>query len=153
MLWTTEETRRKHPREKENEKTVVYVFIDLTKALYKVWRDGLLLKILEIGVSGRMYRWTRCFLHDRSARVELDRHLNKSVKMREGVPQGGVISPTLFLLYINITTVLPRQVSNSLHADDLAVWTASEYNTSAAYRIQEARYSSGQTTGVFRSDQ
>ena len=86
-----------------------------------------------------MYRWIRCFLHDRSARVKLDGHLSKSVKMREGVPQGGVISPTLFLLYINnITTVLPRHVSNTLHADDLAVWSASEYTTSSAYRIQEA---------------
>ena len=36
MLWTTEETRRKHPRKKERKKTVVSVFIDLTKALYKV---------------------------------------------------------------------------------------------------------------------
>ena len=86
-----------------------------------------------------MYRWIRCFLHDRSARVKLDGHLSKRVKMPEGVPQGGVISPTLFLLYINnITTVLPRHVSNTLHADDLAVWSASEYTTSSAYRIQEA---------------
>ena len=111
----------------------------LTKAFDKVWREGLLLKILESGVSGRMYRWIRCFLHDRSARVKLDGYLSKSVKMREGVPQGGVISPTLFLLYINnITTVLPRHVSNTLHADDLDVWSASEYTTSSAYRIQEA---------------
>ena len=58
--------------------------------------------------------------------------------MREGVPQGGVISPTLFLLHINITTVLPRHVSNTLHADGLVVWSASEYTTSSAYRIQEA---------------
>ena len=59
--------------------------------------------------------------------------------MREGVPQGGVISLTLFLLYINnITTVLPWHVSNTLHAYDLAVWSASEYTTSSAYRIQEA---------------
>ena len=59
------------------------------------------------------------------------------MKLR-GVPQVGVISPTLFLLYINnITTVLPRHVSNTPHADDLAVWRASEYTTSSAYRIQE----------------
>ena len=119
-------------------KKVVSVFFDLTKAFDKVLREGLLLKILESDFSGRMYRWIRCFLHDRSARVKLDGHLSKSVKMRERVPQGGVISPTLFLLYINnITTVLPRHVSNTLHADDLALWSASEYTTSA-YRIQEA---------------
>ena len=69
---------------------------------------------------------------------KLDGHLSKSVKMR-GVPRGKVISQTLFLLYIsNITTVLPRHVSNTLHADDLAVWSSSEYITSSAYRIQEA---------------
>ena len=123
----------------QEKKKVVSVFFDLTKAFDKVWREGLLLKILESGISGKMYRWIRCFLQDRSARVKLDGHLSKSVKMREGVPQGGVISPTLFLLYINnITTVLPRHVSNTLHADDLAVWSASEYTTSSAYRIQEA---------------
>ena len=84
-----------------------------------------------------MYRWIWCFLHDRSARVKLDGQLSKSMKMR-GVPQRGVISSTLFLLYINnITTVLPRHVSNILHADYLAVWSASEYTTSFAYRIQE----------------
>ena len=69
--------------------------------------------------------------------VKLVGHLSKSVKMR-GVPQRGVISPTLFLLYINnIMTVLSRHVSNTLYADDLAVWSASEY-TSSAYRIQQA---------------
>ena len=118
-------------------KKVVSVFFDLKKALDKVWREGLLLNIPESGISGRKYRWIRCFLHDRSARLKLEIHLSKSVKM-QGVPQGGVISHTLFLLYINnITTVLPRLVSNTLHADDLAVWSAYEY-TSSAYRIQEA---------------
>ena len=124
----------------QEKKKIVYVFFDLTKAFDKVWREGegLLLKVLESGVSERMYRWIRCFLHDRSARVKLDGSLSRSVKTR-GVPQGGVISPTLFLLYINnITTVLPRHVFNTLHADDLAVRSAYEYTTSSAYRIQEA---------------
>ena len=79
----------------QEKKKVVSVFFDLTKAFDKVWRECLLLKILESGVSGKMYRWIRCFLHNRSARVKLDGHLSKSMKMREGVPQGGVISPTL----------------------------------------------------------
>ena len=77
----------------EKEK-VVFVFFDLTKAFDKVWREGLLLKILESGGSRRTYRWIRCFLHDRSAKIKLDGHFRRSVKMR-GVPQGEVISPTL----------------------------------------------------------
>ena len=122
----------------QEKKKVVAVFFDLTKAFDKVWREGLLLKVLQSQVS-RMYKWIRCYLQDRSARVKLDGYMSESVKMREGVPQGGVISPTLFLLYINnITTILPRHVSNTLHADDLAVWSAADHTTFATYRIQEA---------------
>ena len=69
--------------------------------------------------------------------MKLDGHTSVSVKMREGVPQGGVISPILFLIYINdITNILPKHVSNTLHADDLAVWSASEQTSTAAYRLQ-----------------
>ena len=55
----------------------------------KLWREGLLFKVLQAGVSGRMYTWIRCILHDRSPRVKVDGHFSDSVKMREGVPQGG----------------------------------------------------------------
>ena len=51
--------------------------------------------------------------------------------------RGGGVSPTLFLVYINnITTVIPRH-ADTLHADDLAIWSSAEYTTSAAYRIQD----------------
>ena len=117
----------------QEKKKVVAVFFDLTKAFDKVWREGLLLKVPQSRVSGRMYKWIRCYLQDRSARVKLDGYMSESVKMREGVPQGDVFSPTLFLLYINnITTILPRHVSNTLHVDDLAVWSAADHTTSAA---------------------
>ena len=60
------------------------------------------------------------------------------VKIREDVPQGGVISPVLFLIYINdITQAIPPHVSNILHADDLAVWSVSEHISTATYRIQQ----------------
>ena len=65
------------------------------------------------------------------------RMISSQVKLREGVPQGGVVSPTLFLVYMNdITTTVPRHVSNTLHADDFAVWCAEEHTSTAVHRIQ-----------------
>ena len=49
----------------QEKKKTVAVFYDLSKAFDNVWRERLLLKVLQAGVSGRMYKWIRCFLHDR----------------------------------------------------------------------------------------
>ena len=121
----------------QEKKKVLAVFFDLSKAFDRVWKEGLLLKLLQNGVHGNMYRWLKHFLFHRTARVKLDGKLSNLVKMREGVPQGGVISPTLFLVYINdLVSNLPRHVSNTLHADDLAVWCAETSTATATLRIQ-----------------
>ena len=119
------------------EKKKDLVFFDLSKAFNKVWKEGLLLKLLRAGVHGKMYKWLSDFLFNRIAKVKLDGTISTQVKFREGVPQGGVVSPALFLVYINdITTTVPRHVSNTLHADDFAVWCAEEHTTTAVRRIQ-----------------
>ena len=92
----------------------------------------------QLGIRSNMFKWIKSFLQDRSANVLLDGHKSVSVKIREGVQQGGVISPVLFLIYINdITQAIPPHVSNTLHADDLAVWSASEHISTTTYRIQQ----------------
>ena len=86
-----------------------------------------------------MYTWIQHFLFARTARVKLDGIFRKKVCLREGVPQGSVLSPTLFFVYINdILTTISKRVSNTLHADDLAIWNVSESTITATYRIQEA---------------
>ena len=123
----------------QEKRKVLAVFFDLSYAFDKVWKEGLLVKLLRTGVRSKMCRWIQHFLFARTARVKLDGILSKKVCLREGVPQGGVLSPTLFLVYINdILTTLSKRVSNTLHADDLAIWNASEHTTTATYRIQEA---------------
>ena len=113
------------------------VFVDLTSAFDKVWKEGLLYKLLKKHISDKMYKWTRNFLFQRTARVRIDGYTSCLVKLREGVPQGGVISPTLFLIFIDdITDKLTSHISRALHADDLAVWTAAENISTAFVRMQ-----------------
>ena len=123
----------------QEKKKVLAVFFDLSNAFDKVWKEGLLVQLLRTGVRCKMYMWIQHFLFARTARVKLDGILSKNVCLREGVPQGGVLSPTLFLVYINdILTTASKRVSNTPHADDLAIWNASVHTTTATYRIQEA---------------
>ncbi|KAK7097663.1 hypothetical protein V1264_004608 [Littorina saxatilis] len=123
----------------QEKKKVIATFIDLSKAFDKVWKEGLLLKLLTAGIAGRMFNWIKSFLCHRTARVKLDGNLSYAVKIREGVPQGGVISPTLFVVFINdITNSLSRHISKALHADDLAMWSAAESTATTKVRMQEA---------------
>jgi len=79
-------------------KKVLAVLFDLSKAFDKFWKDGLLFKLLQIGVSGKLHKWIKGYLFHITARVKLDNTLSQQVKMREVVQQGRVISPTLFLI-------------------------------------------------------
>ena len=111
-------------------------FFDLSKAFDRVWKKRTAVE--TVGVSGQMYRWIRSFLYHRMARVKLDGSLSREIRISEGVPQGSVLSPTLFLLYVNgIVYTLPPRVTNSLHADDLAAWTSAEHTSTATHVMQE----------------
>ena len=44
---------------------------NLQKAFDKVWKDGLLIKLLRYGIKGNMYQWTKAYLHNRRARVQV----------------------------------------------------------------------------------
>ena len=123
----------------QEKKVLFATWIDLQKAFDKVWTDGLLVKAQRCGVGGRMYKWLTSFLHNRKARVTVDGKLSKKFLLQHGVPQGGVISPTLFLIFIDdLIKKLPKGIKAALYADDLVMWCAEEYATTATYRMQEA---------------
>ena len=92
----------------------------------------------QLEIRSNMFKWIKSFLQDRLANFLLGGHKSVSVKISKGVPQGGVISPVLLLIYTNyITEAIPPHVSITLHADDLAVWSVSEHISTATYRIQQ----------------
>ena len=82
----------------------------------------------------QMVRWLTAFLRTRTAEVMINGTLSKRVRMKQGLPQGSVLSPLLFLLFINdIGKDIPEDVQQSLFADDAALY----YSHTSLYVAQE----------------
>jgi hypothetical protein len=75
-----------------------------------------------------MSDWISHLLANRKARVQLQSHASQKAQIQHGVPRGGVLSPTLLLIYINdVTKNFRRSVHSSLYADDLALSTSEKH--------------------------
>ncbi len=99
------------------------VFIDLKSAFDSVWHDGLLCKLAKLGITGHLFQVVKDFLYNRSFQVAINNTLSKPFKQQIGVPQGSVISPLLFILFLNdLPNCLPDNVECALYADDIALW-------------------------------
>ena len=81
-------------------KTVRAVFLDIAKAFDKVWHTGLIFKLKRNGVNGEMISILESFLSNRLQRVTINGESSDWVSIRAGVPQGSVLGPLLFLIYI-----------------------------------------------------
>ena len=75
--------------------------LDISKAFDRVWHAGLLHKLKSYGISGQIFALISSFLSNKLLRVVLDFPSSQEYPVNGRVPQGSILGPTLFLLYIN----------------------------------------------------
>ena len=103
-----------------NNKQTDVIVTDFAKAFDKVPHRKLIRKLREYGINGSINQWIESFLHQRQQRVECEGEMSSWFPVTSGVPQGSVIGPILFLVYINdLSAKLQSKVR--LFADDTIV--------------------------------
>ena len=101
-----------------NEFNIDVVYLDFAKAFDKVDHKILLQKLQNIGIQGKIYRWIKSFLSNRKQRVIVDGEASESAEVKSGVPQGTVLGPILFLIFINDISEAIEFSDFQLFADD-----------------------------------
>ena len=117
----------------------VLILLDFSKAYDTVWRQKLLSSMLDRGGPLLYVQWLYKFLQNRQARVRYDGTLGKSKQIHQGLPQGSVLAPLLFLFYINnLADLLPDFNINAMFADDVSILASAPKKEDAVRKAQTA---------------
>jgi ribonuclease HI len=118
---------------------VVSVFFDLEKAYDTTWKHGIMSDLYSMGVRGHMPIFIKNFLSDRLFKVRLGSIESDPHSQEMGVPQGSVLSVTLFSIKINsITSILGPEIHKCLYVDDYTISYRSRYMPSIERKLQRS---------------
>ena len=115
-------------------KEVRAIFCDISKVFDRVWHRGLLYKLISAGVAGSLLTWFSDYLNDRKQRVVLPGTSSFWTSVKAGVPQGSILGPLLFVLYIN---GIAEYINSSirLFADDTSLYIIVDDRIQAAEQL------------------
>ena len=101
----------------QNNEETIAISLDISKAFDRVWHRGLIYKLKRAGIDGKLLEWIKSYLEGRKQRVCIDGNYSEWEYIEAGVPQGSILGPLLFLIYIND---LPEGIQSEikLFADD-----------------------------------
>ena len=116
----------------ENRNSTHCVFLDLARAFDSVSHPRLLLKLEALGISNDILNWLRAFLTGRRQQVVVNGQFSSWLPVTSGVPQGSVLGPLLFLLYINDISSVVAHSKVKLFADDVTIYKEISSSSDAA---------------------
>jgi hypothetical protein len=104
----------------EEGREVCLVFLDVSKAFDRVWHSGLLHKARCMGIEGNLFDWLCDYLKDRKIRAVINGQKSDWLSTNAGVPQGSILGPLLFLIFVNDIT---EGIESDIHlfADDTSL--------------------------------
>ena len=118
----------------------ITAFLDASKAYDRVHRMGLIKKLINLGLRGRMLRWIMDFISERFGRVRIDGEHSRYREYRYGLPQGSCLSPILFNVFFS--DMFPAEISDpnirvGVYADDICVTVVGETTEQVARKLSE----------------
>jgi len=120
-----------------NSKEIRVVFLDISKAFDKVWHKVLLHKLKQCGVGTPLVNWFSSYLHKRQQRVVINGSESSWGHIPSGVPQGSVLGPLLFLIYINDITHEVLNCKIRLFADDTCLFIEVDDRVDTCVKIND----------------
>ena len=98
------------------------IYLDYRKAFDTVPHQRLVTRLKMVGVTGDLLEWIKDFLHNRMMRVIVNGESSHWSRVWSGIPQGSVLGPLLFLIFVND---LPNWITTNIKmfADDTKIWT------------------------------